>query len=147
VPSLAETMYQQYKEKKDSLVKKNTKEILEKYGNAGAKPSEEALLLGQTEAYVEYDRSGRVIKGQEVKARSRWVSGRCWWAGWVHVHGCLWGGEESGDAPTGGGLCNTEMQACATGGANLWGRSCTLSTRRRSKAWATSRACACSAHW
>lgn len=39
-----------------------------------AKPEgeEAALLLGQTEHYVEYDRSGRVIKGQEAKARSRW---------------------------------------------------------------------------
>jgi pre-mRNA-processing factor SLU7 len=71
LPSLAEVMYKQFKEKKEGLNKKNTQEVLEKYGNEGKKPSEEVLLLGQTEAYVEYDRTGRVIKGQEVKARSR----------------------------------------------------------------------------
>jgi hypothetical protein len=40
---------------------------------AAQKPPDESLLLGQTEAYVEYDRTGRVIKGQEVKKRSRWA--------------------------------------------------------------------------
>jgi hypothetical protein len=40
---------------------------------AAIKPAadEAALLLAQTEHYVEYDRTGRVIKGQEVKARSK----------------------------------------------------------------------------
>jgi hypothetical protein len=38
---------------------------------AAHKAPDESLLLGQTEAYVEYDRTGRVIKGQEVKKRSR----------------------------------------------------------------------------
>jgi hypothetical protein len=38
---------------------------------AAQKAPDESLLLGQTEAYVEYDRTGRVIKGQEVKKRSR----------------------------------------------------------------------------
>jgi hypothetical protein len=40
---------------------------------AAQKDPDESLLLGQTEAYVEYDRTGRVIKGQEVKKRSRCV--------------------------------------------------------------------------
>ena len=48
--------------------------ILEKYGNAAAtEPAPEGLLLGQTEGYVEYDRAGRVIKGQErAVAKSRY---------------------------------------------------------------------------
>lgn len=37
----------------------NKKEVLERYGNAAADEApDESLLLGQTEAYVEYDASG-----------------------------------------------------------------------------------------
>lgn len=37
----------------------NKKEVLERYGNAAvADTPDESLLLGQTEAYVEYDASG-----------------------------------------------------------------------------------------
>jgi hypothetical protein len=123
LPSLAEKMYQQFKDKKANLQTKKTDGILDKYGNAGTgrmiwngpcwrqvetssmgaqpnacacnapasllhheadhccgsllgtprqsttgeKPPEDALLLGQTEAYIEYDRTGRLIKGNEVK--------------------------------------------------------------------------------
>ena len=44
---------------------------MDTYGNAAKQPdSDEArLLLGQTEGYVEYNAAGRVIKGEEVKAR------------------------------------------------------------------------------
>ena len=64
-PSQAELLYKNYKVIKENL-KSHTKEtILEKYGNAA---SEEAipreLLLGQSEREVEYDRAGRIIKGQ-----------------------------------------------------------------------------------
>lgn len=41
---------------------------MDRYGNAAKAPdsSEEALLLAAGEQYVEYDRHGRVLKGQEV---------------------------------------------------------------------------------
>jgi hypothetical protein len=35
-----------------------------KYGNAAEKPPEDLALLRGTEKYVEYDRMGRVVKGQ-----------------------------------------------------------------------------------
>ena len=64
-PSQAELLFKNYKVIKDKL-KNNTKDtIMEKYGNAA---SEEALprelLLGQSEREVEYDRAGRIIRGQ-----------------------------------------------------------------------------------
>lgn len=41
------------------LTKSNKAEVVQRYGNAAsADAPDEALLLGQTEAYVEYDASG-----------------------------------------------------------------------------------------
>eukprot|EP00878_Enallax_costatus_P015778 GHUV01016534.1.p1 GENE.GHUV01016534.1~~GHUV01016534.1.p1 ORF type:complete len:239 (+),score=51.04 GHUV01016534.1:904-1620(+) len=54
--------------------------------SAAQKPPDEALLLGQTEAYVEYDRTGRVIKGQEVKKRSRYEEDV-----YINNHTSVWG--------------------------------------------------------
>ena len=64
-PSQAELLYKNFTVIKDKL-KSHTKDtILEKYGNAATEeeiPRE--LLLGQSDREVEYDRAGRVIKGQ-----------------------------------------------------------------------------------
>lgn len=64
-PSQAELLYKNYKVIKENL-KSHTKEtILEKYGNAASeKAIPRELLLGQSEREVEYDRAGRIIKGQ-----------------------------------------------------------------------------------
>lgn len=64
-PSQAELLYRNYKVIKEKLKSQTKDTILEKYGNAAAEeelPRE--LLLGQTEREVEYDRAGRIIKGQ-----------------------------------------------------------------------------------
>jgi pre-mRNA-processing factor SLU7 len=53
---------------------------------AAERAPEESLLLGQTEAYVEYDRSGRVVKGQEVKKRSKYEEDVL-----INNHSCVWG--------------------------------------------------------
>ena len=45
---------------------------MQQYGNAAEKAPEDGLLLGQTERYVEYDAAGRVVKGQDIKAHSRY---------------------------------------------------------------------------
>lgn len=50
------------------------------------KPPEDVLLLAQTEQYVEYDAAGRVIKGQEVKARSRYEEDV-----YINNHSSVWG--------------------------------------------------------
>jgi pre-mRNA-processing factor SLU7 len=65
-PSQAELLHREFKVKKDKLKTQTKQDIMDKYGNAasGEMPPME-LLLGQTERQVEYDRAGRIIKGQE----------------------------------------------------------------------------------
>ncbi|CAN6487332.1 unnamed protein product [Victoria cruziana] len=65
-PSQAELLYKEFKVKKETLKSQMKEAIMEKYGNAASEeelPKE--LLLGQSEREVEYDRAGRIIKGQE----------------------------------------------------------------------------------
>ncbi|KAF5741900.1 pre-mRNA-splicing factor SLU7 [Tripterygium wilfordii] len=66
-PSQAELLYKNYKVIKEKLKHRTKDTIMEKYGNAANEeeiPRE--LLLGQSEKEVEYDRAGRIIKGQEA---------------------------------------------------------------------------------
>jgi len=65
-PSQAELLHREFKVKKDKLKTQTKQDIMDTYGNAasGDMPPME-LLLGQTEHQVEYDRAGRIIKGQE----------------------------------------------------------------------------------
>ncbi|XP_057829103.1 pre-mRNA-splicing factor SLU7 [Cryptomeria japonica] len=65
-PSQAELLHQEFKIKKEKLKSQTKEDIMLKYGNAASeeKPPVE-LLMGQTENQIEYDRAGRVIKGQE----------------------------------------------------------------------------------
>jgi pre-mRNA-processing factor SLU7 len=74
-PSAAELLYKQFREKKSALSQSTKSSILDKYGDASEKtPAPEGLLLGQTEAYSEYDRAGaafarRRARGAEVAVR------------------------------------------------------------------------------
>ncbi|KAH9625576.1 hypothetical protein KSS87_012195 [Heliosperma pusillum] len=66
-PSQAELCYKNFKVAKEQLKSRVKDTIEEKYGNAATEeeiPRE--LLLGQSENQVEYDRAGRIIKGQEM---------------------------------------------------------------------------------
>ncbi|KAM0941703.1 putative transcription factor interactor and regulator CCHC(Zn) family [Dioscorea sansibarensis] len=66
-PSQAELLFKNYKVIKEKVKSKMKDTIMEKYGNAASEeeiPRE--LLLGQTEREIEYDRAGRIIKGQET---------------------------------------------------------------------------------
>ncbi|GAA0140273.1 RNA splicing factor [Lithospermum erythrorhizon] len=66
-PSQAELLHKNYKVNKDKLKSHSKETIMEKYGNAAVEePLPRELLLGQSEKEVEYDRAGRVIKGQEM---------------------------------------------------------------------------------
>jgi len=87
-PSQAELLYKEYKHKSESVKAKTKNAILEKYGGQehmeGA-PKE--LLLSQTEQYVEYSATGKVIKGQEkATARSKYEED-------IHInnHTEIWG--------------------------------------------------------
>lgn len=69
-PSQAELMQKQFLEKKKALEDMRKKNIEEKYGNSSSVSLDPRLRLGQTEAYVEYDRNGRVIKGATVSVEA-----------------------------------------------------------------------------
>lgn len=87
-PSQAELLFKNYKIIKEKLKGQTKDTIMQKYGNAA---SEEALprelLLGQSEREVEYDRAGRIIKGQEVVLpRSKYEEDT-----YVNNHTSVWG--------------------------------------------------------
>ena len=68
-PTQGELLYKQFQEKKAKLSETVKDSILDRYGGAEhlqAPPKE--LLLAQSENYVEYSQTGRVIKGQEKAA-------------------------------------------------------------------------------
>lgn len=85
-PSMAELLHKQYKQKKELLNKQTKQEVLEKYGSATEAAPEDVAALQQTERYVEYDRMGRVVKGQEVKARSQYEEDVL-----INNHTAVWG--------------------------------------------------------
>eukprot|EP01039_Chlorochromonas_danica_P005136 gene5136-5643_t len=67
-PSQAEFLHRIVAEKKKNAESEKRKEILEKYLDGKEQPSlDPRLRLGQTEAYLEYSRDGRVIKGVVVE--------------------------------------------------------------------------------
>jgi pre-mRNA-processing factor SLU7 len=73
-PTQGEILHEQYQEKKEALKETSKSSVLAKYG--GEEHLEKApmeLLSGQTEDYVEYSRSGAVVKGRErAKARTKY---------------------------------------------------------------------------
>nr|XP_058940781.1 pre-mRNA-splicing factor SLU7-like [Pocillopora verrucosa] len=65
-PTKLELLHQEYRVKKGDFEQDKKLTVLEKYGgeeHLNAPPKD--LLLAQTEHYVEYSRTGKVIKGQE----------------------------------------------------------------------------------
>eukprot|EP00271_Cylindrocystis_brebissonii_P005114 TRINITY_DN17059_c0_g1_i1.p1 TRINITY_DN17059_c0_g1~~TRINITY_DN17059_c0_g1_i1.p1 ORF type:complete len:547 (+),score=149.52 TRINITY_DN17059_c0_g1_i1:120-1760(+) len=87
-PSQAELLHRAFKVKKDTLQHQTRDELLAKYGDAAAPEKlPEELLLGQTERQVEYDRAGRVVKGQEkAVARSKYEEDV-----YINNHTTVWG--------------------------------------------------------
>ncbi|SGY14106.1 BQ5605_C010g06064 [Microbotryum silenes-dioicae] len=73
-PTQSALVHKEFIEKKDKLKETSAASILERYG--GEEHLERApkeLLGGQTENYVEYSRTGQVIKGRErAKAKSKY---------------------------------------------------------------------------
>lgn len=73
-PTAGELLHQEFKQKKEEHRDSTKTSILAKYGGAeylDAAPKE--LRQGQTENYVEYSRTGQIIKGKErAKARSKY---------------------------------------------------------------------------
>lgn len=73
-PTAGEIYHQEYNEKKEKMKESTHVSILDKYGGAQyLKKAPKELLAGQTENYVEYSRSGQVVKGKErAKAKSKY---------------------------------------------------------------------------
>lgn len=73
-PTQGEILHYEFRQKKEELKDTSKVSILAKYGGAqylDTGPKE--LLQGQTEDYVEYSRTGQVIKGRErTKAKSKY---------------------------------------------------------------------------
>lgn len=87
-PTQGELLYKEVSDKKVKLKDDIQKSILEKYG--GAKhlniPSKD-LLYAQTENYVEYSRTGKIIKGQEkAKVKSKYEE-----EVYINNHTTVWG--------------------------------------------------------
>jgi pre-mRNA-processing factor SLU7 len=67
-PSAAEALFKQFKAKKEALTSATRQHVLARYGDAAAGAPPEGLLLGQSEAYAEFDASGRLLRGSEAAA-------------------------------------------------------------------------------
>ena len=79
-PTAGEKYHHEYTQNREEVKAVNQVSILDTYGGAEylKKPPKE-LVMGQTESYVEYSRTGQVIKGKErAKARSKYVEDRKW---------------------------------------------------------------------
>ncbi|KAG9128055.1 mRNA splicing protein [Ceratobasidium sp. 392] len=98
-PTQGEILHQQFKDKKEKLKTTSKVGILAKYG--GEEYLEKApkeLLAGQTEDYVEYSRTGQVIKGRErAKAKSKYDEDvlvnnhTAIWGSWYSISSGQWG--------------------------------------------------------
>ena len=73
-PTKLEVMHKEFQVNKGDFQSEQKQSVLERYGgeeHLDAPPKE--LLLAQTEEYVEYSRSGNVVRGQErAVAKSRY---------------------------------------------------------------------------
>ncbi|PPQ77214.1 hypothetical protein CVT25_011060 [Psilocybe cyanescens] len=87
-PTQGELLHYEFKQKKEELKDTTKTSILAKYGGAeylNSAPKE--LRQGQTENYVEYSRTGQVIKGREkAKAKSKYPEDV-----YVNNHTAVWG--------------------------------------------------------
>lgn len=73
-PTKLELLQQEYEKKKEQFKSESKDKVLDKYGGEEhLKAPPKSLLLAQTEEYIEYSRSGKILKGQEKQAnRSRY---------------------------------------------------------------------------
>jgi len=88
MPSQAEIMKREYEAKKNNLKQQTKSDIIAKYGGERHMDSlPKPLLWGQSEHYVEYSTSGKVIKGQEkAMAKSKYDENVL-----VQNHTAVWG--------------------------------------------------------
>jgi len=98
-PTQAMLIYKDYLERKEKLKDTSKTSILDKYGGEEhLQQIPKELLAGQTENYVEYSRTGKLIKGEEkVKARSKYDEDvypgnhKSIWGSWFNLSTFKWG--------------------------------------------------------
>jgi pre-mRNA-processing factor SLU7 len=73
-PTAADLAHKEFQEKKEKLNEKTASSMLSKYGGEEyLKKAPKELLSGQAEEYVEYSRTGQIVRGQErAKAKSKY---------------------------------------------------------------------------
>ncbi|KAL0956392.1 hypothetical protein HGRIS_002539 [Hohenbuehelia grisea] len=101
-PTQGELLHGEFRKKKEEMRDDTKVSILAKYGGAEyleAAPKE--LRQGQTEDYVEYSRTGQVIKGRErAKAKSKYPEDV-----YINNHTTVWGSWYDPDTGTWGYAC------------------------------------------
>ncbi|KAL7727971.1 hypothetical protein ACLKA6_018901 [Drosophila palustris] len=87
-PTKLELLQKEYEQKKEQFKSSTKTDIVEKYGGEEhLQVPSKSLLLAQTEEYVEYSRSGKVIKGiEKPKARSIYEEDV-----YINNHTTIWG--------------------------------------------------------
>ncbi|VDC07706.1 unnamed protein product [Peniophora sp. CBMAI 1063] len=117
-PTQGQLLHKQHKSAKEEMREVNKGSILAKYGGAEyleGVPKE--LLEGQTEEYVEYDRTGKVVKGRErVKVRSKYAEDV-----YMNNHTAVWGSWYDRDTGVWGyACCHSSIHASyCTGAAGI----------------------------
>ncbi|ORY24303.1 mRNA processing-related protein [Naematelia encephala] len=101
-PTAGELLHREFNKKKEVLKDTGKVSILERYGgeeHLERLPRE--LLSGQTEEYVEYSRSGAIVKGRErAKAKSKYQEDEH-----INNHTSVWGSYYDRDAGRWGFAC------------------------------------------
>ncbi|KAG8894211.1 mRNA splicing protein, partial [Tulasnella sp. 403] len=98
-PTQGEILHKQFLDKKEKLKDTSKNSILDKYGGAEyLEKVPKELLQGQTENYVEYSRTGNIIKGLEpVKPKSKYEEDvypgnhKSVWGSWYSKSAGQWG--------------------------------------------------------
>ncbi|EDR11885.1 uncharacterized protein LACBIDRAFT_246820, partial [Laccaria bicolor S238N-H82] len=106
-PTQGELLHYEFRQKKEELKDTTKTSILAKYGGAeylDTAPKE--LRQGQTEDYVEYSRTGQVIKGRErAKAKSKYPEDV-----YINNHTAVWGSwYNSSDGTWGYACCHSNI--------------------------------------
>ena len=71
-PSQAEAAFRRFKARRQEAGAGRRQDVRDRYGDAAEPLTEEVAALRGSEAYAEYDASGRLLHGHEVVARSRY---------------------------------------------------------------------------
>eukprot|EP00201_Polytomella_parva_P021530 CAMPEP_0175042336 /NCGR_PEP_ID=MMETSP0052_2-20121109/2500_1 /TAXON_ID=51329 ORGANISM="Polytomella parva, Strain SAG 63-3" /NCGR_SAMPLE_ID=MMETSP0052_2 /ASSEMBLY_ACC=CAM_ASM_000194 /LENGTH=529 /DNA_ID=CAMNT_0016305123 /DNA_START=67 /DNA_END=1653 /DNA_ORIENTATION=+ len=86
-PSLAETMYRRFKERKEKLTTHTQDNLLSKYGNMAKPMPDDLRRVAGSERYAEYDNLGRVVRGVDtICAKSKYDEDVC-----INNHSSVWG--------------------------------------------------------